>query len=459
MNYLFWIFLLLLPTQLGKHWWPEWSLVDGVRVDYLSPTIYLTDIVLLLVAALALFKNRRIFNFQFSIFNEFSIFNFQKILIVSYLLLITLSSPPRIWLAVYWLARYLEIILVAWVTVRSQKPEARSQIYRALAIGVLFSVGLGIIQMFLGRTTGWWWILGERNFTLADPGIATMTVWGREILRPYATFSHPNALAGFLAAAMMEYGVGSKEYGIRKKENRIWRKVVLLVGVIGVILTGSRGAILGLVVGYGLWVVSRGVRNWKKFVKLAGLGILGGLTLLASAPQYAYFGSWSTSTQPKSATTGFGRTSGFLQSKNPGPSEKERLVLVRAAVRMWRDNWLTGVGPGQFLVKLPEYLPAGFYKIQPVHNIFLLGLAEFGVIGMGIIVITIIKIIKLAVGPDLIGASLKWALAVILVTGMVDHYWLTAQQNRLLLGLILGLIHTNSKSEILNSKQITNSNI
>ena len=35
---LFWL-LLLIPTQLGKHFWFDWSLVWGMRVDYFSPTV------------------------------------------------------------------------------------------------------------------------------------------------------------------------------------------------------------------------------------------------------------------------------------------------------------------------------------------------------------------------------------------------------------------------------------
>ena len=37
-------FLVTIPTQLGLHFWPEWSKVAGIRVDYLSPVLYLTDI-------------------------------------------------------------------------------------------------------------------------------------------------------------------------------------------------------------------------------------------------------------------------------------------------------------------------------------------------------------------------------------------------------------------------------
>ncbi len=40
------------------------------------------------------------------------------------------------------------------------------------------------------------------------------------------------------------------------------------------------------------------------------------------------FGSWSTSTQPKSDPSGFGRTSGFSLQENPGPSEKYEVYEV-----------------------------------------------------------------------------------------------------------------------------------
>src|SRR5687767_1088681 len=46
---LYTLLLLFLPTQLGKHFWPEYSLLSGFRVDYLSPTLYLTDMLVLLL--------------------------------------------------------------------------------------------------------------------------------------------------------------------------------------------------------------------------------------------------------------------------------------------------------------------------------------------------------------------------------------------------------------------------
>ena len=43
----FYLLILFLPTQLGKHFWPNFSYVYGVRIDYLSPTLYFTDILII----------------------------------------------------------------------------------------------------------------------------------------------------------------------------------------------------------------------------------------------------------------------------------------------------------------------------------------------------------------------------------------------------------------------------
>ena len=49
---LFYSIILFLPTQLGLHFWPEYSKVLGLRIDYLSPTIYMTDVLILLLIVL-----------------------------------------------------------------------------------------------------------------------------------------------------------------------------------------------------------------------------------------------------------------------------------------------------------------------------------------------------------------------------------------------------------------------
>src|SRR5215469_9265549 len=50
------LFFLLLPTQLGKHSWPDFSYVSGIRIDYLSPIIYVTDVILVLLLGFFAFR-------------------------------------------------------------------------------------------------------------------------------------------------------------------------------------------------------------------------------------------------------------------------------------------------------------------------------------------------------------------------------------------------------------------
>ena len=68
---LFFALILGIPTQFGRHFWPDFSFVSGVRVDYLSPTLYVTDILIFLIFALEIIKFS-IFSFKFSIKSQFS---------------------------------------------------------------------------------------------------------------------------------------------------------------------------------------------------------------------------------------------------------------------------------------------------------------------------------------------------------------------------------------------------
>lgn len=69
------------------------------------------------------------------------------------------------------------------------------------------------------------------------------------------------------------------------------------------------------------------------------------------APKYVSFISWSSSTQPKSATSGFGRTGDFFLRKKPGPSEEIDGVLsgmmkYRQVDKNRMENWQTEVISG-----------------------------------------------------------------------------------------------------------------
>jgi O-antigen ligase len=116
-------------------------------------------------------------------------------------------------------------------------------------------------------------------------------------------------------------------------------------------------------------------------------------------------------------------------------SISKRAYLNMAALRMIKGNLWLGVGAGNFLVRLPEYQKMNqFFWLQPVHNIFLLMMTEIGILGLLMVGTKLLKLFK--------GLKLKEGFGVagiILMTGMVDHYWISLPQNWWLMGIMLGM--------------------
>jgi len=249
---------------------------------------------------------------------------------------------------------------------------------RYLLVGVIYSSLIAIGQFLKQRSLGgiFWW-LGERSFTLATPGIARTEFNGQLFLRPYATFSHPNALAGFF--------------------------LVSLILTLPVLWRRSKKVALG----YLLLAICPLILTFSRPVWLAGI-----LVLIFGAVQ---------SIKPKKFLCSFL----FLAPE----SFFSRQELNETAVQLIKSQPLFGVGLGSFLIR------SSFSDfIQPVHNIYLLLASETGGIVFIGTVIFIIRTIKMAWA----NWSLLAGLGVILFTGLFDHYWLTLQQNQLLLALVLG---------------------
>ncbi len=215
MRNLVFLLLVLLPSQLGYHFWPDWSLINGIRVDYLSPTLYLTDLIILALFGLSRLRAR-----------------IPLTIIVFAVLNISISISPLLslykWVRVYeyfWLYKYL---------VNFQFSIFNFQFLRKwLGLAVIWAVVLATWQLAIQKSVGglWYW-LGERSFSLTTPGIAKIFLrfgnWDLGfVLRPYATLPHPNALAGWLLVAGLMVGG--------------WKQVVSWAGVL---MSLSRSAIL-----------------------------------------------------------------------------------------------------------------------------------------------------------------------------------------------------------------------
>ncbi|KKU82474.1 MAG: O-antigen polymerase family protein [Microgenomates group bacterium GW2011_GWA2_47_8] len=393
----FWLLLLFLPTQLGLHFWPDWAGVLGRRVDYLAPTVYLTDILALFTVGIY-----SISNIQYPISKKKFLFFIPIVLFV----VLNIAVSTNHFVAIYKWLKVLEFVALGWYIVKT-KPKL-SAISFPLAAGVFYSSVLAIVQFFLQHSVGgplWW--LGERTFDVGTPGIARVSLcqwvsvsWTGcpELLRPYATFPHPNVLGGFLAAVLPFIVVSTCQ---RVSESvKKYFSITFFVGIIALGLTFSRSAIL-----------------------VGGIGIL-----------FAFRNKFLSAFVVTSVLVFFIFNSQFSILNSQDESVVVRQQLNVAAVKLWSASPLFGVGLGNFLVRLPEALPTRtIYFLQPVHNIYLLLLAEVGVVGVVGVLWVVWGIIRKQKN------DYRLSLIAILLLGLLDHYPLTLQQGQLLLTVLAGM--------------------
>lgn len=404
---LFLLLVVLLPAQIGKHFWPPTAFVRGIRIDYLSPTIFATDLILfaLLISWAARTRVQTIVNTLEKHKRSIGAF-------IALLLLISLNiaiSTNPLGTLYYWL-RLGELALLFFY-LKSVPKSTTSALRKFLPVPVIYSSTIAIIQFVKqGSVGGLLYWLGERSFTIATPGIAKAESLGRLLLRPYATFPHPNALAGFLVVSIALL----LPLMVRKEGRGKYTKVVLplafILGTITLLLTFS---LSGWIAAALLAVLASKLKDKRKLLPTAAL-----LMLALTVAVVAF------------------------------PPEKEsisnRLIVAKHAQTMIRDHPLTGVGLGNFISSLSQQPNQGsrpfqspFLFYQPVHNIYLLLAAEAGLITFGLFVWLMAGALKNAKRKE--RANVFLALVGILIIGVVDHYWLTLHQTRLLFTIVLAL--------------------
>lgn len=393
-KFLFLLFLFFLPTQFGKHFFPSFSYLNGVRVDYLSPTLYLTDIIV----------------FFLFIFNFKSVVNFFKnktVLISLGLLLVNAILAKNQPVAFYRLIKIVEFLIVFSLGQQLFKIVKEKTLLIILLLNGSFQLILTILQLvFRHSIQGVFYFFGERLFSLSTPGIAKATVKGIEFLRPYGTFSHPNSMAGFFL--LLYFFILTN-----KKFNKylVLRYSVAFILSCLIFLSFSKVAIityllLNIIYFYSSLII--------KPIKTICKPCIISKALILSVISFI-----------------------FLQVTTDVLTIEKRIELVKNSLNILLNNLLFGVGIGNYLIAQAKF--SSKYLLffnQPVHNIFLLFLSEAGLIISAIFLLQCFKTLK----STKIRRKHAFIILTVIITGLFDHYWLTLEQNLLLLALIYGSV-------------------
>lgn len=429
---LFLLLLILLPVQAGKHFWPDWSFVHGIRVDYLSPTLFLTDVFALLVFALWFLKNPK----------GLKIIGKNKVVSISLFVFLLVSSllAARPQPAFYKLLKLIELGLFGLYV--SQNIVSRRRFILAvvfLSLGMTWSCLLALVQFWFQSSLSsvyfsfplvysFLQLLGERTFDIATPGIAKAR-WGSQLVfRPYATFPHPNVLAGSIILVSLLV-LTNLPLLIKGKKRQTWLYYLLPMGLflITLLITFSRSAWMICFLTTGYWfLIKRGEETKRFFKKRRRFGLfLAVLGLLVAHSVWRVVFPWLQALKTDDSLSVF-----------------RRIELAKAALRMVWASPVWGIGLGNFIPRLFDFSfnREVVYWLQPVHNIFLLIAAETGLIGLGVFLWFLIKTIKRLLGQQgTISDSLLMSLVAALLLGFFDHYFFTLQSAQLLFVFLLGL--------------------
>ncbi len=468
------------------------SYATGLYSDFTSISLYLSDIFLFIAFFFILCSNFRKFK---------KIFSFSLILAILWLFFVLFFNFKTIsGLNIWIFAKFIELMVVSYgttVIIFRDKTTKFKTLFLLIfvclgtiqsAIGLLqflnqSSIGLNLIgEQVIGSNL---WGVAKVTCSVACQFIGSTTGVAHETayIRAYGTFPHPNLLSAFLVATIFinlyllinklkfesKNALFSNRYSFF---TNIWLNLALFINILGLTTTFSRGAYLAFGIGLIIFFISFYLRRSAKAI-VRGRWYFPWLNVVVSLMiSFLLFHPFllSRATISDQATV-------------------ERGVYNQIAVNMIKDKPFFGLGIGETVLHMEQYLPrTNFYEsintpqttesnplantemvnskklvrgdqpkilkpwqIQPIHNYFLLSAAELGIIGALLLIWVFLShlkfiILNLKSNFNSYYLLLTTLLIIFLVLMLFDHYFYTLQQTQMLLWMILGLIAVEIKS-------------
>jgi O-antigen ligase len=195
-------------------------------------------------------------------------------------------------------------------------------------------------------------------------------------MRAYGMFGQPNPFAGYLGTILPL----ALAMSLIPQPGRFRTVSAICFGLIamGIVLSLSRGAWVGVAISLGVMAMAWSPRARKLVIPLAALGILlVGLAMLGLLPA-------SLSTRITSVTDNFGVFDvRSVQLSSENFAVVERMAHWQAGWYMFQDYPFLGVGPGNYPAVYEEYyIPPWREPLGHAHNYYLNMAAEAGVPGL-----------------------------------------------------------------------------
>lgn len=396
------LIIVFLPTQACLHFWPNYSYVWGLKIDYLSIKFYLTDALIVALLFFDLFAQRMVCRHIKKIFHKN-----KKPLLIGLVFVVSNIFLSIAWqVSLYGWIKFIEYFLFGIYLYNASDVWKQNRIVKCLVVSLLFTVPIGVYQFINGRTfERFTYFLGERSFSISTPGIALANFFGNEFMRAYSIFPHPNVFAGYLVI------VWTLVLLLWSNKMVFVKLFMFFVVFLGIIISFSKTAIfLFFVVSIMYFLKEKlHLQIRKHFFNNTCLPvILAVFSVLLCIP----FSKINVENYPENIVN------------------RIRLVDMSGKI-VTTNNIFVGSGLSTYILSSKSYVK-DISLLQPVHNIYLLIFSEMGLVGL-VFSVTILTTV-FAKSKNFVFAL---CLCLVLLIGLVDHYFFTLQQGQILLTVVI----------------------
>jgi O-antigen ligase len=303
------------------------------------------------------------------------------------------------------------------------------------ASGVIQSI-IAIAQFTVQKSIGLTW-LGESVVGKNIHNVAKFSFEGEKYIRAYGTFPHPNVLGIFL---LFTLSAGLSLFLAKKNilKNVRWPYrfifyIEIFVVLLGLILTYSRTTLVLTTIILGVFIFRQRRlinRSYKKYCERFRVPFFLQTTLAILFIFGTIFASYNI-LAPRLC----------LQCAGGHSWELRKVYQKNAEIIIFRHP-LIGVGLGNFIStskNITDYSKFP-WRLQPVHNLYLLIASEIGLLGLFLFLLTIFfYFFKRISFYSILNSPLDLFFMAVLLISFFDHYFWTLRQGQLIFWLTFAL--------------------
>jgi hypothetical protein len=405
---IYYLIVVFLPTQLSKHFWLPANLINGLRVDYLSISVYFTDLLILVFLILLSLKNGWFKTWGKPFSNFFLLWTLLQLLWVP-LVATQIFVSIKIFLFLIFTQNLTNLDLVK-----------NKNILKIFSLQLLLLCLLVVGQLLRGGSiNGPFYFLGERHYNASTPFIAKENISHFLFLRPYATFSHPNTLAGYVVLVFWWIFYFFKTHN---KKEYIYKSSGLISGLVIILLSFSHSALLTMFAGLLIYIGAVFIKKLDVYKIITSIICI--LSLISPIIMLKL---------------------DFLSFQ----SVSARNILFNTALKKGVISIFFGGGWYADIVNLANnhINIDGRFWIQPVHNSWWFLIFSFGILPLLAFCVLFRKKVRFSFlnnNPHCL------IILLILILGSFDHYWITQQQTLILLCLYVSTVISSFKKGTIN---------